>query len=271
MGAVKRLSIVSAVCFTVLATSALGAGSWVFGVSPYLWVSHVSGTTVVNGLESEFDMSAGDMFKFVDFALMVHGETWRGRLGLTTDVMYVNLGEDVRMTYETAGVDVTIDSDQVFWEFGGGYLLLGEPYAFKYEASSRPALLSLEALGGIRYVHMGISLDFVVDPGVEGAEKIAGKKEATKSWFEPYFGARIPIRATDKLSFPIRGDIAGFGAGSELTWNVIFGADYRITKHISLGGGYRILDIRYEEGTSTERFAYNARMAGPGAYATFAF
>lgn len=249
------------------------AGSWIFSVTPYFWISYIDGTAVVQGREADFDMSAGDLFKLVDFGVMAHGEAWRGKLGLTTDVMYFNLGNEVGLRYGTAGVDVETDSNLLFWEFGGGYLLRGMPYAGKFDGSPSGGtpLLSLEGLFGVRYVRMDASLEFTADPGVEGREKIVGKKEGTQSWYEPYFGVRIPIRATEKLSFPIRGDIAGFGAGSELTWNVIVGVDYEVHRHVALGLGCRILDIDYEEGDGAEKFAFDAMMVGPAFAATFGF
>ena len=44
-----------------------------------------------------------------------------------------------------------------------------------------------------------------------------------------------------------RGDVAGFGLGSELTWNVRVGFRYDFSYTVGLAFGYHWLDIDYDE------------------------
>ncbi len=71
---------------------------------------------------------------------------------------------------------------------------------------------------------------------------------------------------TDDLSLVFRGDIGGFGVGSDLTWNVaglllydfdLFGMD------ASVATGYRALYQDFEDGSGANKFAYDVTTQGP--------
>ena len=55
----------------------------------------------------------------------------------------------------------------------------------------------------------------------------------------------------------LRGDIGGFGAGSEFTWQVFPFVDWRFAKWGSLQAGYRWLYMDYETGSGADRFEYD--------------
>jgi hypothetical protein len=67
----------------------------------------------------------------------------------------------------------------------------------------------------------------------------------------------------DRLLVTGRGDIGGFGAGSHFTWNMVAILAYQVSQCITLGAGYRILDINFSEGTGSEKFQYDVQMRGP--------
>jgi hypothetical protein len=55
----------------------------------------------------------------------------------------------------------------------------------------------------------------------------------------------------------IEGDIGGFGAGSDFAWQLypLIGAD--VSKHVTIGGGYRVLSMDYTTGNEGEQFKYD--------------
>lgn len=67
----------------------------------------------------------------------------------------------------------------------------------------------------------------------------------------------------DRLSVTVRGDIGGFGAGSHFTWSVATIVAYQVSQRVSLGAGYRILDIDFSEGKGSDKFTYDVQMRGP--------
>jgi hypothetical protein len=55
----------------------------------------------------------------------------------------------------------------------------------------------------------------------------------------------------------------GFGAGSDLTWQLQTYAGYRFPKIFQLTAGYRILSINYDKGTGAEQFINKVDTFGP--------
>jgi hypothetical protein len=95
----------------------------------------------------------------------------------------------------------------------------------------------------------------------------AGTEEYTeshsKTWFDPILIARLSADIRDTWLFQFRGDIGGFGVGSDLTWQLQAYAGYRFSKLFQLAAGYRILSIDYDKGVDKERFIYNVDTFGP--------
>ena len=84
-----------------------------------------------------------------------------------------------------------------------------------------------------------------------------------KDWVDPYFGLLWQWKIAEKWGTRLRGDIGGFGIGSDLTWNLVGLVDFKPWKHVSLFGGYRVLYQDYSTGSGTSKFAYDATMHGP--------
>lgn len=77
-----------------------------------------------------------------------------------------------------------------------------------------------------------------------------GEEEFTSStdWVDPFIGARLTSRLTDRAFSIVYGDIGGFGVGSELTWQVFAGLGWQINPRVTIEAGYRYLAIDYEDG-----------------------
>jgi opacity protein-like surface antigen len=70
---------------------------------------------------------------------------------------------------------------------------------------------------------------------------------------------------SDKLATGVRFDFGGFGIGegSNLSWNLVAGIDYKLKKNMSLKAGYRILDLDYDSGSGNKKFGVDAQFRGP--------
>jgi hypothetical protein len=66
---------------------------------------------------------------------------------------------------------------------------------------------------------------------------------------------------SDRWTFQGRADVGGFGVGSELTWNAALTFLYEATEKVTVGLGYRVMDIDYEEDGLTG-FVYDAQLPG---------
>ena len=76
---------------------------------------------------------------------------------------------------------------------------------------------------------------------------------------------------SEKWTFVGRSDIGGFGVGSDFAWNlsVLFQRD--LTRRTSLVFGGGVLDVDYEDGAGSEKFAYDVRHQGVILAVNFSF
>lgn len=147
-------------------------------------------------------------------------------------------------------------------EFGAGYRLGTLPLG----VGSHPAV-SLEVLGGGRYVRLDVELD------ITGGGPLGAQLEVDKDvdWLEPFVGARLRFMLSKSLTFAIRGDAGGFGIGSDMTWALVNTLQFQMSRKSVLLLGYRILDIDYDQGSGGTRFVYDIMMHGPTAGVMFRF
>ena len=75
--------------------------------------------------------------------------------------------------------------------------------------------------------------------------------------------ARLSADIKDKWLFQLRGDVGGFGIGSDFTWQAQAYFGYRFSKLFQLTAGYRILSIDYEKSTGSEPFVFDIDEFGP--------
>jgi hypothetical protein len=132
-------------------------------------------------------------------------------------------------------------------EFAGFYRLNQDPHMF-------------DLFAGIRYTDMDAKLEF---------SGPLGTLKGNKSWVDPMFGLRWRWAFTEKWAFVARGDIGGFGAGSDFTWHALGLIDWRPWKHVGFLLGYRTLYQDYEDGSGPDKFVFDATIHGPIGAITF--
>lgn len=200
-----------------------GSDDWEFLLTPYLWGSGLSGTVGIAGREGDFEVSAKDLIQSLDFGFMGNFEGRRGRWSFGTDLVYADLGKDV--TFENAsGIsdaqNPRLDMSMTIIEGDVGYQFAK----------------SLDVLAGVRGVNASTSLG--VDAGTLA--------EADASFVDPIVGLRLRRNLSDKFWVSLRGDVGGFGVGTEFSWFLNAVGGYRVSRLISLDFGYRIWAFDYE-------------------------
>jgi hypothetical protein len=215
-----------------------GDDAWYFDLAPfYLWAPSISGDLGVGPIEQELDISFSDIFDNLDFVLTGHFEARKRNYGLIFNLDYLNLG--VGQT-TAAGPEVELDYKTVIVEFDGFYRIMRDAHAF-------------DLLAWLRYTKQDTTLS--VKPGPS-----AGLDE---SWWDPIVGARWQFGFADGWSLSARGDIGGFGVGTDFTWQLAGIVQWQPWKNVALIAGYRALDQDYEEGRFVDRYKWDATMQGP--------
>lgn len=242
----------------------VGSEEWEVQFTPYFWVADLEGDATLRGRTGPVDVGFSDIWDNLDFAFMGRVEAWQGKWGLFVDGLYMDLGSEFSTPQGLVSAD--IDFKMTVLEFGIGHRLwetqVGE------ETNQK---LSFDLLGGGRYMNIEGEVDIIpggplgILPG-----RTFGRRE---EWVDPIVGGRLRWDIDEKLAAGVRFDFGGFdiGEGSNLTWNLLAGIDYKLKENMSLKAGYRILDLDYDSGSGTNEFGLDVQFRGPFLGLTYSF
>ena len=87
--------------------------------------------------------------------------------------------------------------------------------------------------------------------------------EGKQDWLDPFVGLRWRWSFTDQLQLSVRGDVGGFGVGSDFAWKAAALLYWQPFKHVGFMGGYQGLYQDYEDGSGRDYFKYDVTMHGP--------
>lgn len=214
-------------------------GDWELSLAPlYMWALNMNGDARIGPIAAPVDVGFGDIFDTLEFVFTAHFEALSKKQGgIFIDYSYVVLEED----NVTPGPIINTDTKMNIVELAGFYRFDKEPHGF-------------DVFGGARIIDMDVEVDVVGRP-----LKVIG----SQGWLDPMIGARWLWDMADKWKLSLRGDIGGFGVGSDFSWDLIGLIQYKPWEHVSIVGGYRVMDIDYEDDDSAALFQLDAQMRGP--------
>ena len=100
---------------------------------------------------------------------------------------------------------------------------------------------------------------------VAGARAFA--RSGSVDWLDPMIGARLRYAVAPGHELVLRGDIGGFGLGSDFSWQAIgaYGFDLGTYQGITFSGviGYRALYVDYAQGEGRRRYEFDMLQHGP--------
>jgi hypothetical protein len=102
-----------------------------------------------------------------------------------------------------------------------------------------------------------------VDVSIRNPDGTSDAAAQSKSLFDPIVGARAAWPIGQAWTVIARGDIGGFGVGSDFTWSALAVADWSISENFGLLLGYRALDTDYSKGSGEDRFNFDMLVSGP--------
>ena len=231
--AMQQTALLTLLAAALLAPPAARAGEadkWTFDVSLYGLAAGMSGDVTVKGIPAEVDFGFDDVWDNLDFAMMGKVRVGYDRWALTTDVVYMDLGASRN--------GLTVDLEQWVVEPSLSYIV------------SR----GFEVLAGARYNNLSASIS---------GGPLGRNPNGTQDWWDPIVGANLSLPLGKQFSLNVRGDIGGFGVGSDLTWQAFPYLDWRFAKWGSVQLGYRWLYMDYETGSGGSQFKYDMLNQGP--------
>jgi len=207
----------------------------------YLWFSGLHGNIGVAGYSVPVDASFSDVVAQLNIAFMTALDARWKRFGLLTDLMLFNLSSDQRST--PIG---TLYSGFIVYS----KMLIVDPELYWRAWEMRGA--SIDLLAGARSWRMITTLDLL--PGSQPAASAS----QTTTWVDPVLGARMLVDLGPGWSANLKGDVGGFGVGSDLTWQIYAGATKHFGKTYSVLLAYRYMDVDYDSGA----FLYDIHQSG---------
>ena len=252
-----------AVLFSAVVRADPQETAWEFSLTPYLWLPHVDASMRYETPGSGGSpVSMTNLLQHLNAALFLNGEARKGRWGLATDLVYCNFqktGSNVsnvsgpggeREAPINSGTTTTLTGYMV--SVTGNYSLGRSPDG------------NLDLLAGLRYTHIGTTLDWSFTTSVDGLARTGSVGQGVDLW-----DGIVGVRGTARLGggkwfVPYYLD-AGTGT-SKFTWQGLLGVGY------SFGWGDLLLVYRYlsfEQGGEhpVQRFY----LSGPALGATFRF
>jgi len=262
--------------------------------TPYVWTPGIKGKSGMGGATSDIDIKFMDVLEDLEGAATSYVRIFKGPWSLTLDTSFVQISDDVDMRADTVvpvsgsipteqgpypfAVDVPVNFEaeaeyeltQYFLESFVGYQIWGDRFAPRSASPTLGERFDVDLLAGVRYVEVDAELDVDTSLSVGPIYTVAGpfgpvsrshsaSFDHEESWFDPVIGAQVDFSVTEKLGLMARGDIGGFGVGSEFSWGAIGAAKYDFSELTSGYAGYRVLDIDYDE----TDFVFDAQMGGP--------
>lgn len=218
---------------------------WNFLVEPYMLFPNMTGSVGLGDLyDVTLDASSNDILGQLKMGFMLNAEASNGKWTIGSDLLYMSLAQGVKPGVLIENGELSVK--QLGWEVSGLYAV--KPW------------LDLGIGGMLNSIYSGGEIYLISVGGWSSATK---KTSMTKTWFDPMLIARIHSKSTENFIYQFRGEIGGFGIGSDFAWQMQAYAGYRFSKLFQITGGYRIISLDYETGSGANRFMYNVDTSGP--------
>jgi hypothetical protein len=258
---------------------------WRFNVALYGWAINVSGNATIHNQTLDTNASTLDLLQKSDSlgGFMGYFEADKGRAGLYADLVYTNLGFGAdRVGYRnpifglriTASASAALTYQMTIAEVGGVYELARWP-------GSEGSSTALDGVVAFRYWNNSLTANFDATANVNFSNLhldrsfgLAVSGSSVVQWVDPVFGLRLRHRFTPNQEMFVRGDIGGFGLGSQFSWQAVAAYSYawQLDGHqIATVLGFRALAVNYTSGSGVDTLGINEVFYGPIIGASFRF
>jgi hypothetical protein len=218
-----------------------------------------------------------------------YAEARRGPLSLFNDIVWANLdhSEGFSRTFHgsrgpvrataTFGGDISANYKLLIVEAGGAYAI------WSRGGQDSPGSTAFDLLAGARYWHqeVDVSADLTATVALSGPLDLtlSGSRAIAKSgsidWVDPFVGARLRQQLARGQAFVLRGDVGGFGVGSQFSWQAIatYNSPIGQIHRIPIDGyvGFRALSADFSQGSGRSKFEWDNVIYGPVIGATMRF
>ena len=214
-------------------------GDWEFSLAPlYLWAMSIEGDLGVRARNAQASVGFDQIWDNLEGVFTVRFNTlYKRKFGLVFDYNYLDLGTEA----VTDLVKASASFKSQIINLAGSYRFIDGPH-------------TLDGAVGIRYTKLETKIQ-LRNAGVT--------LDGDQDWVDPVVGLRYDYNFTDKWTLRLYGDVGGFGAASDFTWQALGLIDFQPWKNVAFVAGYRAIGTDYETGSGTDQFSYDATVHGP--------
>ncbi len=203
-------------------------GWWITSTA-YGWLTDVSGDVGIRGYKVPVDVGLDDILDNLDFAYMGYTEVGYKKWSLGLDVIYAKLSDDSTFAVGPLSGDASVEQEQAL-----------VTTRLQYRAVDN-GTLKLDVFTGFRWNYYDVDLHVNTNAGDI-------QRSGNEDWFDLIVGARAVAQLGGNWFFHSMGDIGGFGAESDLTWQAVAGIGYQFSPSVSAVVGYRAMGVDYDKG-----------------------
>jgi hypothetical protein len=260
-------------------TEAEDQDGWQFNLQPYATIPvSTYGQVEIKGRTVNYSVGLGELLQVLRVTASGRVEAWKGNFGLIFDGYYASIGGTGLIESSRPRVDATLESnltfDQGIYDFAVSYHI-GDRQITSNSEELDPEYFPrvwLRPYAGTRLNDLKSTINTTLTfPRLD--RSFSESFSAGRTWFEPLFGGTVGVQISEPVTLWLRGDASGFGLAGDtnMSWNVIFGADWWVTPHIALKFAYRFYEINYGNGSGDNAFRFEENFNGPYLGATFRF
>ena len=224
--------------FAPFAQAQQDPGEWRQTVFLYGMGAAIEGDAQIGSIAVPVDISISDLFDALKFGAMaayrIENEVW----SFSGDVTYMNLGWSQQTQQGRAGSGLDVEQITVMGTAG------------------RRLSPHLEALFSLAYFDLSADLQ---------VRLLQQRTEVSSdaSWVDPLAGLNYAVPIGGKWTHTLRGDVGGFGIGSDLTWHMITTFRRQNTDRFAWYIGYHVIAFGYEDGSGRNYQHYDLTQHGP--------
>lgn len=239
---------IAAMLFAVapLAQAQDNSSEWRQTVFVYGMGAAIDGDAQVGPLRVPVDLGVSDFFDALNMGAMLAYRIENDLWSFGGDVTYMDLGWSKTTQQGRASAGLDVDQVTVMATVG------------------RRLAPQLEVLFSLAYFDVSADLRLRVLQQVATASRDA-------DWVDPLVGLNYETPISSRWRFTLRGDIGGFGVGSDLTWHALTKFTYQQSDRFTWYLGYRAIAYDYEDGQGLDFQHYDLVQHGPGAGIAFSF
>jgi hypothetical protein len=223
--------------------------AWEVSVAPfYGWVPGMKGSVGVFGQPlADIDVTPIDILQNLDGFLEVlegiyfgAGHVRRGDFGFAWDVVYIDVFSTDQIGGDFVSGTLDVGFTQTMATLLGTYRIHESPRAY------------VDALAGARISDIDLNVGITLGPG-------GGSASDGDTWVDPMIGLKGRKYLSERYYLDGWAMIGGFGAASDLVWDVngVFG--YEVKDWLSAFAGFRATGMDYQNGA----FVWDVTMYGP--------